>query len=166
MLTGDDPAVRFAAAGLAHMQEVHVLSVEGGARDFESHARLDERPRDEPRVSFHRVGRKIGVVDGIVLGPMVDRQDRPVVRGRDAEPVPAIVGSAGAIVLPALRICGAPGIHDPKRAILTARPDEAEVKPLIEVGIAVLVDSEPDVRWVRTIETLDIPGIEIAADSH
>jgi hypothetical protein len=40
------------------------------------------------------------------------------------------------------------------------------VKPLIEVGVAVFVDGEPDVRRIRAIQARDIAGIEIAADPH
>ncbi len=97
---------------------------------------------------------------------MADGQHRAVEIGRYAEPILAVIGGDRAIVLPSRRIGGAAGIHDRQRAIARARPGEAKIEPLIEIGIAVPGDLEPDVTGLGAGHTGDLAAVEIAADPH
>src|SRR3546814_4219595 len=103
--------------------------------------------------------RSISVVNRIGRGRMADGQHLAVVIGRNAEPGLPVVGSAGAIIRPALGIARLAGIHDGHDKRLPAYAGNAEVEPLEELGLAVRPDGEPDGRRVVCFQQLYIAGI-------
>src|SRR5687768_11033216 len=55
-------------------------------------------------VTLHRVRREIGEPDAVGIGRDPDRQDAVFVVGVDPLPILAVIGHAGAIALPSMRV--------------------------------------------------------------
>ncbi len=87
---------------------------------------------------LHRIGREIGEPDAVRLG-LVHPGERPAGIGgvRHAPPRLAILGPAGMIARPAVRIGRAARIADGVADRPPPPADRAEVKPLVEIGLVI-----------------------------
>src|SRR5690606_32976471 len=111
-------------------------------------------------MAFHGIGREIGIINRIALGPVADREDAVLVTGGDAEPVDPVIGCDGAVSFEALGVGRAAGIQDLHDAFLAAGAGHAVVEPLVEIRLMVLADLQLDVLRVLKRAYNDIAAVE------
>ena len=112
----------------------------------------------------HRVGDEIGEVHPIARRPVADGQHRPVIRGRDARPVLAVLRGDGVVAAPALRVGRSGGILDAEHAVPARGTIEAKVEPLKEHAACVGHDLQPDPGRRGRREAAYVAAVEIAVD--
>src|SRR5690606_30937201 len=122
--------------------------------------------REQVKVPLHRVGREIGIIDGIALRPVAEDQlTVPIVR-RDPKPALPVIGGDGAISVPPLWIGGRPRIQDAHNAIGVSRAVQSIVEPLEKIRIRIWPDTQPNIGGRATVIANDIPAIEGRADAY
>ena len=95
---------------------------------------------DQVIMALNRIGREIGEPQRVGLRAMADCQRAVAIVGLGEEPVLAITRHAGLVIVPALRIGTVARIGDGKREILPGTACDAEIEPLIEIGLVILDD--------------------------
>src|SRR5690554_5927818 len=95
-------------------------------------------------MALERVRREIGEPDEVAVRDVADRQRAAVFilveGGLGPTPPAAIFGNTGPIVHPATRVGGAIEVADLEFQLAAGNTSDAEMKPLVEVGMTVLGD--------------------------
>ncbi len=156
MLAGIEPDLEFA---LADVEAVDLLPVERLAERFVGDAGHARDRRDQIMVPLHRIRREIGEPEIVALSLMADRQDLAVIAGLGQPPVLAILGPARRIARPALRVSRTAGIEDTELNHAPLRAEQAEVEPLVEIGLVILDDLQIE-RVAVLFDDTDIAAVE------
>ncbi len=164
MRAGDDPHRLLARTGLADGDAGHVAPLHRLPQPLRAHARRGLRRGHQRQVALVGIGLEISKPDAVVLGRDLDGERPAVVARRHAEPVPAVVGRDGLVVLPARRVGALTGVLQRQPARLPLRALQAEVEPLREIGVRIAADAQPDGIGARGIDDLDGAAVECAGD--
>ena len=163
MLARDDPDFLFRLR-IANGNHVHVAAVNRAAQVGHARQRMLGHFAQQAQMAFPRIRLEVGVVHAVEFRRVRNRHHLAVEGRRHAEPVFAVVAGHGLVVFIAGRIGGLARVQEAHRARLATRALQAEVEPLVDVGMAVLAQVQVDGAGTGGAHHVDGARVEVLAD--
>jgi hypothetical protein len=146
---------------LADGQQGVGMTVGCRAQGLGAHPGMLQRRGDQLLVLAQAVGREIGHVDDIGLGPVTDDELLAVELGVGAEPVLQVAADHRLVVLEAVRVGHFPGVLDHHGAVDITRIAQLEEKPLHVLAAGIGAYLQANVVGRVGLHDLDIAAVEM-----